>query len=694
MPLPGGMRTAVALAVFVCLGVTSAQEYSLKGAAASRRLDRGPGQVSGADETVGADQGKQRPENSELERGEQNEGAKEGEEEGGDEILEEGEQEEHFTRSDIAEAKLLLGSVFVMMVLFYVVNYPDDDIRRYAWDIISSTISIFVAVLMFNGIAEAINVTLERYSISSRADASFKVLVSYIVFIIWFILLQVVIAVCSGAYCEAEERKPDWHKKIWVIQDAYMGTEHFDEIADKDLRGYTEDSCDSYDRIGEGSKGIAWLPKYGDVFVVKRPEQRIQRQHQVKAWSTLWAHMVGFAAIRAGGELQHFGLFAASPRGSILCVIVTEVLILILFRVTLNLRRCTAANLDDTKDERDSLFLEAVRDSENDIASLSTSFLMVQALRFWIAGSLPSVEGEGTGHKHTYGQIGMIFGAALVFAVGLVLLVGLLARLHTSEHESHPRQAKAEDHMKDHDAQPRLIRYTFLSQNICSMAFAWCILWGLDWLVCDIDWFRLHKETPEFMEGKILLALICSSFALGVIFVLDKVQDNVARLTGNAISYKDVQHFIQEIVDAIGMVVGFAWEHSFNASVAALASETTNPVTMKLIFTCAVAVAIVPAWRRYILAKTLFHEDAKEIKESMKHAGEVSPHSYRQLELISSETPRSVLAKPPQAERDEAPASPTRSSTSHLCRTEANPVVIRKACGPGAGSKASAPGKA
>ena len=49
-------------------------------------------------------------------------------------------------------ACMLLGSVAFVMLLFYVVNWPDDDIRLYAWTIISTTLSIFTAVLAFSGV--------------------------------------------------------------------------------------------------------------------------------------------------------------------------------------------------------------------------------------------------------------------------------------------------------------------------------------------------------------------------------------------------------------------------------------------------------------------------------------------------------------------------------------------------------------
>merc|ERR1719515_176105 len=48
-----------------------------------------------------------------------------------------------------AVAATLFGTVFVVMCLYYLFNWPDPDIRRYSFEIVSSTISIFAAVLLF-----------------------------------------------------------------------------------------------------------------------------------------------------------------------------------------------------------------------------------------------------------------------------------------------------------------------------------------------------------------------------------------------------------------------------------------------------------------------------------------------------------------------------------------------------------------
>lgn len=56
------------------------------------------------------------------------------------EIWGEEEEEEEFTPVDVGCSWTLIGSLFFTMVMFYFVNYPDDDIKRYTWSIINTTL--------------------------------------------------------------------------------------------------------------------------------------------------------------------------------------------------------------------------------------------------------------------------------------------------------------------------------------------------------------------------------------------------------------------------------------------------------------------------------------------------------------------------------------------------------------------------
>ena len=62
----------------------------------------------------------------------------------------EGKEDESHTAINVVVSVMLFGSLTFIMSLFYLVNYPDPQIRAQAWRAVSSTIVIFVSVLVFN----------------------------------------------------------------------------------------------------------------------------------------------------------------------------------------------------------------------------------------------------------------------------------------------------------------------------------------------------------------------------------------------------------------------------------------------------------------------------------------------------------------------------------------------------------------
>lgn len=126
-------------------------------------------------------------------------------------------EEAQLTAANVGISVMLLGSVGFMMGLFYLVNLKDKDMRKYSWQVISSTISIFSAVLLF----QAVNGIVEHY-VTEHTSEEFELLVSVVHMLMWFGLLQFVLAVISGAIGKPPEKGEDFEEmelmlKCWAV---------------------------------------------------------------------------------------------------------------------------------------------------------------------------------------------------------------------------------------------------------------------------------------------------------------------------------------------------------------------------------------------------------------------------------------------------------------------------------------------
>eukprot|EP00931_Biecheleriopsis_adriatica_P060994 TRINITY_DN36651_c0_g1_i1.p1 TRINITY_DN36651_c0_g1~~TRINITY_DN36651_c0_g1_i1.p1 ORF type:complete len:570 (-),score=136.83 TRINITY_DN36651_c0_g1_i1:65-1774(-) len=94
----------------------------------------------------------------------------------------------------IAISVMLMGSIGFQMLMFYLVNWNDKDIQRYSWKVISQTISIFCAVLLF----QAFNGIVEEKLIEGSSPIV-EVTIDMLQMLFWLFCMQIVLAVTSGA---------------------------------------------------------------------------------------------------------------------------------------------------------------------------------------------------------------------------------------------------------------------------------------------------------------------------------------------------------------------------------------------------------------------------------------------------------------------------------------------------------------
>lgn len=471
------------------------------------------------------------------------------------------EQDVQPDKVGIAVSVMLLGSISFMMSLFYLVNHPDQDMKMYSWQVISQTISIFCAVLLFQGV----NGLVEDYILDGHGHI-FVFVVSALHMILWFMALQFVLAVASGAVGPA-------------------------------------------------------------------PDSLEEVELQLKCWAVLFAHLTGFSAINAWGSLQHVTWFSSSPLSAFLAVPIGGVGLSGLYYLTNTIRERISASDDGEVDAFEEKWDEEAEEAENDIAGLSLSFLTVQCLRFQIGGVLPNVEGVepvAEAWTHPSSQVWLLTSAGIAFAAITVALVMGYQFISNMEY---------------------LERALRIAQNFCSMGFAWCLFYGAKWGLSAAGF------TQEETLLRVCLAMFLSLLSFAIIFVLDKIADMDA--TGAA-----ADEAIRTIIEALGILVGFSWEQSFDVAVDSITQQITvmpASVTKLLMSLCLVAI-VLPAWRIYILQSVLILEEELQAKEdqdtmvgyqeladkceSMRHASEkvisISEHEL-DLEHLEIKQMRRVL---------------------------------------------------
>mmetsp|Transcript_29909 Transcript_29909/g.81043 ORF Transcript_29909/g.81043 Transcript_29909/m.81043 type:complete len:559 (-) Transcript_29909:169-1845(-) len=445
------------------------------------------------------------------------------------------EEEVPATPVESAISVMLLGSIGFQMLLFYLVHWEDADIRRYSWRVISQTISIFCAVLLFQGF----NGLVEEYIIAGGSEA-WEVAVDMGQLVWWLTLMQVILAITSGA-------------------------------------------------INEMWGGAA-------------PNMEVVEVN-VKSLAVLFAHVAGFSAINAWGALQQ-SILKASPLTCLIAVPVGWCGLFVMYQGYHRIRSHISNSDDGEIDEYEQVWDDETKESENDVAGLSLSFVTVQAIRFAIGGVLPNgegIEGPSTQASHGGSQWQMLLLCGVGFEICGILLLN------------------SERCIPKHSAMfERVERIIEILNNYFTFGNAWCFFYGVKW------WLTSTQFTDETALLHVVLSLVLSSSAFAMIFVLDKVMDN--QLLGE--DSELAENAVEKLITGLAILIGFSWEQCFDTAVTVIAesqSKKCPEAIAKLIMSVILVLVVFPAWRLYILPQEReLNEEATEEglkKSTLKAAG-------------------------------------------------------------------------
>lgn len=533
------------------------------------------------------------------------------------------EEEEEIGPVDIGVGWMLLGGITLVTLMFHLVNWKDADIRLYSWSIISTTLSIFMALLIYQGVQDALFYIIETaFGVYVKEFTVERAVIDYIIFLMWFASLQGMIVYKAGIYAQTPS---DWHRSAWMVVDTL--SEDYGIVADSAV---------------SANSGVLGIIDSGDgvpVFVQsKRPAVEAETQ-TARCWATLLAHISGFANINAASQVQQ-AAFAHSPWKSFAVTAVNLAFLLSLFVLTkfgrekfpeqsLQMKQEDVASAKETQpamfgcgarstSAREGMFAclgsrpeetnkvdvpvaplehsdriemagEVAKDAEDDLACLATSFLMVQAVRFTLTGALPNPEGmETPAILEGYGNVEKLYGCAILFSLMATLSLYL------------PRS-----------------RGVFVLLTMFAMSFSWCVLWATVWLAQQLVGGRGIEL--DGMCQRILLALVMSILAFMAIWVLDFIDDRMHIDDGKMIldhkTMRRIQKTIHVVIAALGILVGFSWERCFDRALEGVTSTMSYPVSCKIILSAVVAIILIPAWRRHVLTKVIALKERRKRKQ-------------------------------------------------------------------------------
>jgi len=507
--------------------------------------------------------GEEKVEGEALEKkGEEGEEGVEGEEsKEGEEGEEEEEEEEEVDPVDLTLAISLLGFITIIMALFWLVNYDDQDMKIYIWGVLSNTLSIFLAVLMFT----TLSMVVHRF-VPEDASTEIVIFVDFMQLAFCFVLMQFAVAYISGSF----EKQP-------------FG--------------------------GAGTEGMTIS------------EQKQQRVRRFKSVATLLAHSSGFAAINFGGAIQHMKCFLDTP---LLMFVVPPALFvfqLIACRLvrrirTNSIKNILANNVGHAYQQMSPVaeapvvveeqagvewcvekWEEETYESENEISSLAISFLLLQAIRYNLTGVMPDAFGiEEENYTHPKKDIYYLTGCGLILAVCCCIIVVVTA-------ESFPENVK----IPGGTVKSMVKRMCLIGQGTTAMGFAWALMYTSKWQLTILT----SPMNPNCVTARVMLAVCISVIAFFIILGLDHLAD--MKSTG-----EKTDKAIIAIITSLSILVGFTWEQSFDGAVEVLADSKFKEHKVMAVMTLTVAIftIVYPQWRKYILRTLLRLKDEKEAQEA------------------------------------------------------------------------------
>jgi len=200
--------------------------------------------------------------------------------------------------------------------------------------------------------------------------------------------------------------------------------------------------------------------------------------------------------------------------------------------------------------------------------------------------------------------------ATLIFALISILILVCLTKFRSPKKgQGYERAQEGQESegrfsiIEDSARKDYLTRWILIASSTFATAASWCGLYASKWFLYGLEIKEDEDTNPNSCISRVILALLVSFGSFVMIYFLDKLSDLES-------TDDDADHAIEEVIHAIGVSVGFAWEQAFDAGVETIGERTESlgkwyPVWARLGFALMISAVMIPAWRLYLIKRSL-----------------------------------------------------------------------------------------
>jgi len=484
------------------------------------------------------------------------------------------EEEERASKMAVAIAATLLGAVSFQMALFYLTNWPDADIRKYSYDIINSTVSIFSAVLLF----QTVNDLVELWFMEGKSPL-YRSFIDLCHMLVWYVILQLALAWISGAIGDPPQdmETMELNMKCWAVLLAHLtGFASINAWGSlQQLDFFSSSPAMSFLVLPLATAGQLILQK---VTFTMRDKIALGDDGEYDEFEKKWV------AESAEAENDVMGLTLS-------------------FNLTQALRFAVCGHLPDQEGQETWEEIQA-HTAPQMFGLWGAGFVLVTVM---IVLFMVKPEKESADEEQVEGEARKELEETEEKDKTRTTLVDFIEEDSDDDGE----EEEEEEDLKEGWAS-FLKRLTESSIITLSMGFAWCMFFTM----------RMFLASMPSLDDKMLVAVVLTMIISGVsfssIWVLDKLAD--ADCTGDR-----TDRAIIQIIKAIGILVGFGWEQCFDQAVESISSALPQPHLSKMILALLCVTVIVPAWKWYLLPMAIqegwkFGFVVDDSKEEMQEA--------------------------------------------------------------------------